>query len=120
MIWFCPQWVLLCRYLQLVSLCLVALTVAYVGPTSPMDSKGAPSGRPEFGKAAPTAAAGLSMPPDLLSARVVRVVDGDTADVDLVGQTVRLRLIGMDTPETVDPRTSVQCFGRELRPRRRR
>jgi micrococcal nuclease len=25
----------------------------------------------------------------------------------------RLRLIGMDTPETVDPRKPVQCFGRE-------
>ncbi|MEK9176337.1 MAG: thermonuclease family protein, partial [Patescibacteria group bacterium] len=25
----------------------------------------------------------------------------------------RLRLIGIDTPETVDPRKPVQCFGRE-------
>ncbi|MER3405249.1 MAG: nuclease, partial [Chloroflexota bacterium] len=28
-------------------------------------------------------------------------------------QTVRLRLIGIDTPEVVDPRRPVQCFGRE-------
>jgi micrococcal nuclease len=45
---------------------------------------------------------------------VVRVVDGDTVDVRLPeGRTERVRLIGMDTPETVDPRRPVQCFGRE-------
>jgi len=55
----------------------------------------------------------LASPPDLPSAPVVRVVDGDTVDVNLDGQVVRLRLIGIDTPEIVDPRTSIQCFGRE-------
>lgn len=44
---------------------------------------------------------------------VVKVVDGDTMDVSINGQTERLRLIGIDTPETVDPRKPVQCFGRE-------
>lgn len=43
--------------------------------------------------------------------RVVKVVDGDTIDVDIDGETSRLRLIGIDTPETVDPRKPVQCFG---------
>jgi endonuclease YncB( thermonuclease family) len=47
-------------------------------------------------------------------AAVVRVVDGDTVDVQLEdGQTERVRLIGIDTPEVVDPRKPVQCFGRE-------
>jgi endonuclease YncB( thermonuclease family) len=47
-------------------------------------------------------------------ATIVRVVDGDTIDVQVaVGHTERLRLIGIDTPETVDPRKPVQCFGRE-------
>ena len=41
---------------------------------------------------------------------VARVVDGDTIRVST---GVTLRLIGMDTPETVDPRKPVQCFGRE-------
>jgi micrococcal nuclease len=40
-------------------------------------------------------------------------VDGDTVDVDIDGKTERIRLIGLDTPETVDPRTTVQCFGQE-------
>ena len=44
----------------------------------------------------------------------MRVVDGDTVDVQFEdGSTDRLRLIGIDTPEVVDPRKSVQCFGRE-------
>jgi endonuclease YncB( thermonuclease family) len=47
-------------------------------------------------------------------ATVVRVVDGDTVDVQMAdGHTERLRLIGIDTPETVDPRKPVQCFARE-------
>ena len=44
---------------------------------------------------------------------VVKVVDGDTIDVNIDGKIERLRLIGIDTPETVDPRKSVQCFGKE-------
>jgi micrococcal nuclease len=44
---------------------------------------------------------------------VERVVDGDTVIVDLGGRDERVRLIGIDTPETVDPRKPVQCFGKE-------
>lgn len=44
---------------------------------------------------------------------VVKVVDGDTIDVEINGITERIRLIGIDTPETVDPRKTVQCFGAE-------
>jgi micrococcal nuclease len=45
--------------------------------------------------------------------KVVKVVDGDTDDVLIDGKVVRLRLEGMDTPEVVDTRKPVQCFGRE-------
>ncbi len=41
---------------------------------------------------------------------VISVVDGDTIKVSELGT---LRLIGIDTPETVDPRKPVQCFGKE-------
>lgn len=44
-------------------------------------------------------------------AKVVRAVDGDTLDVELGGQNETVRLIGIDTPETHDPRKPVQCFG---------
>jgi len=40
----------------------------------------------------------------------IRVIDGDT--VELEGSET-VRLIGVDTPETVDPRKPVQRFGRE-------
>jgi micrococcal nuclease len=42
---------------------------------------------------------------------VSRVVDGDTVDVTRRGRTQTLRLIGIDTPETVDPFKPVQCYG---------
>lgn len=44
---------------------------------------------------------------------VVKVVDGDTIDVQINGQKKTIRLIGINTPETVDPRRPVQCFGKE-------
>lgn len=44
------------------------------------------------------------------SVKVVRVVDGDTIEIE-DGQTVRY--IGIDTPETVHPQKAVECFGRE-------
>jgi micrococcal nuclease len=46
-------------------------------------------------------------------ASVVRVVDGDTVEVRLGGRDETVRLIGIDTPETVDPRSPVECFGQE-------
>ncbi len=44
---------------------------------------------------------------------VTEVVDGDTIKIIVDGKSVTLRLIGLDTPETVDPRKPVQCFGKE-------
>ncbi|HVX33728.1 MAG TPA: thermonuclease family protein [Solirubrobacterales bacterium] len=50
--------------------------------------------------------------PRHLSGRVVRAVDGDTLEVAIDGAgTETVRLIGVDTPETVKPGTPVQCFG---------
>ena len=43
---------------------------------------------------------------------VVAVVDGDTLKVNMPERTT-IRVIGIDTPETVDPRRPVQCFGAE-------
>ncbi len=45
--------------------------------------------------------------------QVVAVVDGDTIKVDYHGKTTSVRLIGVNTPETVDPRKDVECFGEE-------
>lgn len=45
--------------------------------------------------------------------KVTEVVDGDTIKVDRDGKIETVRLIGIDTPETKDPRKPVQCFGAE-------
>src|SRR6478736_9024754 len=44
---------------------------------------------------------------------VERVVDGDTVIVRAGGGALRVRLLGIDTPETVDPDRPVGCFGPE-------
>jgi micrococcal nuclease len=59
-------------------------------------------------------------------AHVTRVVDGDTIEAEITavspgpgagdtetGTTYDIRLIGIDTPETVDPNSPVECFGKE-------
>jgi micrococcal nuclease len=46
-------------------------------------------------------------------ATVVAVIDGDTIDVMLGSRRERVRLLGIDTPETVDERRPVGCFGPE-------
>ena len=60
------------------------------------------------------------------SARVTRVVDGDTIEVTItariegsgagrakVGRSYDVRLLGIDTPESVKPDSPVECFGPE-------
>lgn len=60
------------------------------------------------------------------SASVVRVVDGDTIEVEITGRIegpgagaavpghdYPVRLIGIDTPESVKPGSPVECFGKE-------
>lgn len=44
---------------------------------------------------------------------VSRVVDGDTLEVQKGDQLEKVRLIGVDTPETVKPNTPVQPYGKE-------
>jgi micrococcal nuclease len=59
-------------------------------------------------------------------AEVTRVVDGDTVEVRItersdgpgagraeIGETYSVRLIGIDTPESVKPGSPVECFGKE-------
>lgn len=44
---------------------------------------------------------------------VVKVIDGDTITIKMGEKNETVRLIGIDTPETVDTRVEVQCFGKE-------
>lgn len=49
------------------------------------------------------------------NALAIRAVDGDTIEVRIDGasEEVKVRLLGVDTPESVDPRRPVECFGKE-------
>lgn len=60
----------------------------------------------------PSAGPGGAAPP-AATAEVLRVVDGDTIEVELEGRTEDVRYIGIDTPETVKPGSPVECFGPE-------
>lgn len=48
-----------------------------------------------------------------VEARVERVVDGDTFVARVGGDRLRVRLLGVDTPESVKPDSPVECYGPE-------
>jgi micrococcal nuclease len=50
-------------------------------------------------------------PAAVAEARVTRVVDGDTILVRLDGAERRVRLLGVDAPESVTPDRPVECYG---------
>lgn len=47
------------------------------------------------------------------TAKVLRVIDGDTIEVLVESYEDTVRLIGIDSPETLDERKPIQCFGKE-------
>jgi micrococcal nuclease len=91
---------------------VAALTLLVGCGGAETDARGAPT------STSSSLAASRSTLPAGDDATVTRVVDGDTIVVS-VGKNsvaireVKVRLIGIDTPETKDPRKPVQCFGRE-------
>jgi micrococcal nuclease len=87
--------------------------VAAVGLVASLASAAA-CGSP--GAAAPKGITGGPKPPaDAFGATVDRVVDGDTflAHVDGSSRRLRVRIIGVDSPETVKPDVATQCFGKQ-------
>ena len=77
---------------------------------------GATGGAPGGTVRPPSADASVpsAVPAGAVPAAVERVVDGDTVVVVAPdGARERLRLIGVDTPETVKPDAPVDCFGPE-------
>lgn len=44
---------------------------------------------------------------------VASIVDGDTVVIDFGNGNETVRLLGIDTPESVDPSRPVQCYGAE-------
>ena len=65
-----------------------------IGLASCSNSSPPPNGQPDLGK-------------------IADVIDGDTVDIDINGRTERVRLIGVNTPETKHPTKPIECFGPE-------
>ncbi|MAF85463.1 MAG: nuclease [Dehalococcoidales bacterium] len=63
---------------------------------------------------APFSQTSAPQPQVLTEAQVVRVVDGDTIEVNIGGHLYKVRYIGIDTPETVHPDKSIpEPYGKE-------
>ena len=88
----------------------VVILIAVIGNF--LDTRTAPplSPSPQVTATIPEATTTSAIPANMYP--VIKVVDGDTIAVLMDGKSVTLRLIGLDTPETVDPRKPVQCFGK--------
>lgn len=58
---------------------------------------------------------GSALTEDRTNATVIRAVDGDTFTVTLDAEPGewKIRMLGINTPESVDPRKPVECFGKE-------
>jgi endonuclease YncB( thermonuclease family) len=82
---------------------LLAGLLAGCGPGSP----------PRLATSAAERATWPRAPANAAAARVERVVDGDTFVAELGGRDERVRVIGVDTPETVAPGRPVERYGKE-------
>ena len=106
------------RRATLVLLVAVVAAVAGCGDLTgtSVGAVGSPSGRATRTPArppatpTPTRPAAATSPAPGVAARVARVVDGDTLKVTISGRTDTVRVIGLDTPESVKPGTPVECF----------
>jgi endonuclease YncB( thermonuclease family) len=97
--------------LVLLVLALLAGCEGYLG----QGGQGGGSGRAPAGLATSNAerAAWPDPPRDAVAARVQRVSDGDTFVASVKGRKERVRVIGVDTPESVAPNRPDEPFGEE-------
>jgi micrococcal nuclease len=54
-----------------------------------------------------------TVPPDSVEALAIRVVDGDTIEVEIEGESYKVRYIGIDTPELHHPTKPVEYYAQE-------
>jgi micrococcal nuclease len=96
---------------RLAILALLVVAVAACGDVSTTEG-GLPSSSPAplVATSAPTGPAATMSTASGVAARVTRVVDGDTLKALVAGRTETVRVIGLDTPESVKPGTPIECF----------
>ena len=106
------------RYVPMLAIVLFTLACAQQqdAPPSPVTQTTAL----EHAAAIPVVPALRGLPrPAKEVARVVRVIDGDSIEVDINGSLYKVTYIGMDTPETVHPTRGVEPHGHEASERNR-
>jgi endonuclease YncB( thermonuclease family) len=81
-----------------------------VTPTSPVLENQGSAAQQEAPTTSSVPPASTSLVPN---ATVIRIVDGDTIDVDIDGQRASVRLIGIDTPEKTGGFRDAECYGDE-------
>ena len=97
---------------------IVLLLASSLIACEPQSSSAPPTQKPPVSKSVPSSPP--EQPPSaLVEAKVVRVIDGDTIEVDIEGSLYNVRYIGIDTPETVHPQKPVEYFGKEAAERNR-
>lgn len=55
----------------------------------------------------------FAAPPPVLQSKVTKVIDGDTVTVSIGKKTEKVRMIGVNTPETHHPTKGVEPYGKE-------
>lgn len=90
-----------------IALFLIAVMIAPKSQTAGQIQKTEPKSQEQVNVVATSS----PIPTDLYA--VSSVIDGDTIQVVIDSKKETIRLIGIDSPETVDPRKPVQCFGKE-------
>lgn len=98
--------------LTLLSLAAAGLSACLTDP-EPEAGGGARAGAGAADPADFELLAGRDLELDAQAYAVTHVRDGDTIEVGQGGRSVPVRLIGINSPESADPRRPVQCFGQE-------
>lgn len=101
------------KFLVIVSILIIGggLGLLWFG-IKPSTTQVSPQSTPSVGNQPHTEATSSSSTVDVVGEKVLvtKVVDGDTIEIE---GGKKVRLIGVDTPETVDPKRPVGCFGKE-------
>jgi micrococcal nuclease len=98
--------------LKIFSFLLLSISLILVWSAGNLQSspQSSPVAQEQTNEVTPLASGSAALGLEGQETTVKRVVDGDTIEIE-DGQKVRY--IGIDTPETVDPRRPVDCFGKE-------
>jgi micrococcal nuclease len=105
----------LTQIIGFIVLVIIGFFASFTQSNSPASNSIAVTVRPsqEATVAGTTAITYPAMPTTVRPAVLVRVIDGDTVLVEMNGRNQRVRVVGMNTPESVAENRPVECFGKE-------